>query len=129
MTMSPDLSDRSCDPHPTQPNFSINPLFRMAYVTDPNITLLLRLGILTSQLHLVGILTEEVLEHQCYISKVLVQLPSVLLHQVSQPLYQVLHPLPNFLDIEDHLDFILQVVIFDCGRRWWWRILRGERRG
>ena len=98
----------------------------MAYVSDPNITLLLRLGISTSQLHLVGILTEEVLEHWLYVSNVLAWLPSVLLHWVPQPLHQVLYSSPHLLDIQDHLDLILQVVILDCSQ---WRrglVLRRE---
>src|ERR1700730_8493288 len=97
-----------------------------AYVSHPDITPLLRLGISTCQLCFVRVLKEEVLEQQHHISEVLPRLPSILLHWVSQPFYQVLHPLSHLFDIQDHLDLILQVVILNCSQ---WRrglVLRRE---
>src|SRR6202045_2013152 len=99
------------------------------YVSHPYITPLLRLGVSTCQLHFVRVLKEEVPEQQCHIGEVLLRLPSILLHWVSQPFYQVLHPLSHLLNIQDHLDLILQMVILNCGQGRWWRILRRERGG
>src|ERR1700730_18682958 len=89
-----------------------------AYVIDPDITPLLRLGVSTSQLCFVGVLEEKVPEQQHYISEILPRFPSVLLCRVSQPLHQVLHSLSHLFNIQDPLDLILHVVILNCS---WWR--------
>src|SRR3984893_113791 len=89
-----------------------------AYVIDPDITPLLRLGVSTSQLCFVGVLEEKVPEQQCYISEILLRFPTVLLHRVSQPLHQVLHSSSHLFNIQDPLDLILHMVILNCS---WWR--------
>src|SRR3984893_19082007 len=88
------LLRESCDSPATFPQPS-----QQAYVIDPDITPLLRLGVSTSQLCFVGVLEEKVLEQQCYISEIPPRLPSILLHWVSQPFYQVLHPSSHLFDI------------------------------
>src|SRR6202045_4037334 len=103
--------------------------FRDAYVSHPDITPPLRLGISSCQLCLVRVLKEEVQEQQCHIGEVPPRLPSILLHRVSQPFYQVLHSSSHLLNIQDRLDLILQMVILNHGRGRWWRILRRERGG
>src|ERR1700731_5450686 len=97
---------------------------RDAYVSHPDITPLLRLGVSTCQLRFVGVLKEEVPEQQCHIGEVLPRLPSILLHWVSQPFYQVLPPSSPLFDIQDCLNLILQVVILDRGQGRCWRTLR-----
>jgi len=79
----------------------------MAYVSDPDITPLLRLGVSTSQLCFVGVLMEKVLEQQRYISEIPPRFPSVLLHGVTQPLHQVLHPSSHLFNVQDPLNLIL----------------------
>src|ERR1700719_2141188 len=103
--------------------------FHDTYVSHPDITPPLRLGVSTCQLCLVRVLKEEVLEQQCNIGEVPPRLPSILLHRVSQPFHQVLHSLSHLLNIQDRLDLILQMVILNRGRGRWWRVLRRERGG
>src|ERR1700731_3204475 len=103
--------------------------FRDAYVSHPDITPPLRLGISTCQLCLVRVLKEEVPEQQCNIGEVPPRLPSILLHRVSQPFHQVLHSSSHLLNIQDSLDLILQMVILNRVQGRWWRILRRERGG
>src|ERR1700730_9875247 len=88
------LLRESCDSPATFPQPS-----QQAYVIDPDITPLLRLGVSTCQLCFVRVLKEEVLEQQYHVGEVLLRLPSILLHWVSQPFYQVLHPSSHLLDI------------------------------
>src|ERR1700719_3604268 len=100
-----------------------------AYVSHPDITPPLRLGVSTCQLCLVRVLKEEVPEQQCNIGEVPPRLPSILLHRVSHPFHQVLHSLSHLLNIQDRLDLILQMVILNRGQGRWWRVLRRERGG
>src|SRR6202043_2274862 len=138
-------SPRACDPRlcnlsaltvtllthnlPTLLPWSFPGSFRDAYVSHPDITPPLRLGVSTCQLCLVRVLKEEVLEQQCNIGEVPPRLPSILLHRVSQPFHQVLHSSSYLLNIQDCLDLILQMVILNRGRGRWWRVLRRERGG
>ena len=115
--------------HVTEPTFldlSLNLLFLVAYIINPDITPLLRLGVSTSQLGLLGVLAEEVLEQCCHVHKILMRFPGVFLHRVSCPFYQVLHPMSHLLDIEDRLNFILQVVVINSGRGRGRLVLGGE---